>query len=131
MTLAMLAYDSVTREGELSNAGQLAPYRVGRGGIQSLSLPSFPLGASPRADFPTKSFAFEPGDLVLFFTDGFVEALDPEGEPFGFERLEALLRRKSGASAEELRDALLAEIQTHSGGRAADDDRTLIFLTIE
>ncbi len=131
MTLAMLAYDSVTREGELSNAGQLAPYRVGRGGIQSLSLPSFPLGASPRADFPTKSFAFEPGDLVLFFTDGFVEALDPEGEPFGFERLEALLRRKSGASAEELRDALLAEIQTHSGGRSADDDRTLIFLTLE
>jgi len=131
MTLAMLAYDSVTREGELTNAGQLAPYRVGRAEVQSLSLPSFPLGASPRADFPTKSFAFEPGDLVLFLTDGFVEALDPEGEPFGFERLEALLRRKSGASAEELRDALLAEIQMHSGGRAADDDRTLIFLTIE
>lgn len=131
MTLALLAYDARTREGTLTNAGQLAPYRLGRSGVETLSLPSFPLGVSPRHEFPSRPFPFEPGDRVLFFTDGYVETASPGGDPFGFERLEELLRRHVDAPAEAIRDALLAAVHEHSGGRSPEDDRTLVILTVD
>ena len=131
MTLALLAYDPRTREGTLTNAGQLAPYRLGPGVLESLSLPSFPLGVAARGEFPSKTFHFDPGDRIVFVTDGFVEALSPQGDPFGFERLEALLRQRETASGGALRDAVLAAIAEHSGGGSPDDDRTMVLLTIQ
>ena len=130
MTLALLAYEPASRRGELTNAGQLAPYRLSAAGLQSLSLPSFPLGVSERSDFPTRAFPFEPGDRLLLITDGFVEAASPEGEPFGFERLEALLRSEASADAARLRDAILAAVAAHTRGTPPADDRTLVVLTL-
>jgi serine phosphatase RsbU (regulator of sigma subunit) len=129
MTLSFLAYDPKSRLAELTNAGQLAPYHLKRKGVTTHALPSFPLGASPRSEFPTVSFSVEPGDLLLFFTDGYVEAANAAGEPWGFERLEAVLQREASSGEEALRDAVLAGVEKHSEGRAADDDRTMVILT--
>src|SRR5512134_2355587 len=82
MTLALFVYDGKSRRGELTNAGQLAPYRLSDGKVESLSLPSFPLGASPRSEFPTRAWDFAPGDRLVFLTDGLVECLSPSGDPF-------------------------------------------------
>jgi sigma-B regulation protein RsbU (phosphoserine phosphatase) len=125
MTLALLAYDAASREGALTNAGHLAPYRLSGEGIESLSLPAFPLGLFADRAFPTKTFRFRPGDRVLFVTDGFVEATDGTDEPFGFERLEAVLTPRLGSSAGEIRDALLRAVEAHTGGAPLEDDRTL------
>jgi serine phosphatase RsbU (regulator of sigma subunit) len=131
MTLALLVYDGRTRRGELTNAGQLAPYRISKGKVESLSLPSFPLGASGRSEFPTRPWEFEAGDRVVLLTDGLVECVSPAGEPFGFERFEAILARESGSSPEALRDAILSEIDAHTGGAPPDDDRTLVIVTLD
>ncbi len=131
MTLALLAYDPVSRRGELTNAGQLAPYRLSDGGLESLSLPSFPLGLSGRFDFPAREFEFAAGDRLLFVTDGFVEAVNRDGEPFGFERLEALLLAEASSDAARLRDALLEAVAAHAGGVPPADDRTLVVLTMQ
>jgi serine phosphatase RsbU (regulator of sigma subunit) len=131
MTLALFVYDATTRRGELTNAGQLAPYRVSNGRVESLSLPSFPLGASPRSEFPTRAWDFAPGDRIVFLTDGHVECLSPSGEPFGFERLEAILSRMATSEAEVLRDAILSEIEKWTGGAPSDDDRTLVIVTLD
>lgn len=131
MTLALFAYDRGQRAGELTNAGQLAPYHLAAGSVQSLSLPSFPLGASARSDFPTKVFSFSSGDRLLFLTDGLVEAENPTGEPFGFERLETLLQVEAFSPAPRLREAVLSAVAAHAGGSPASDDRTLLLLTVE
>jgi serine phosphatase RsbU (regulator of sigma subunit) len=131
MSLALLAYEPASRRGELTNAGQLAPYRLSAEGIESLSLPSFPLGLSERSDFPTRMFAFAAGDRLVFVTDGFVEAADPQGEPFGFERLEGLLRAEILSDAARLRDAILSAVSAHTRGEAPADDRTLVVMTIQ
>jgi serine phosphatase RsbU (regulator of sigma subunit) len=131
MTLALFAYDPVSRLGDLTNAGQLAPYRLSAEGLQSLSLPSFPLGFSGRFEFPTQSFAFAAGDRLLFVTDGFVEAINRDGEPFGFERLEALLLAEASSDAPRLRGAILEAVAAHAGGVPPADDRTLVVLTIQ
>jgi serine phosphatase RsbU (regulator of sigma subunit) len=131
MTLALFAYDPVSRRGELTNAGQLAPYRLSAEGLQSLSLPSFPLGFSARSDFPAQASAFAAGDRLLFVTDGFVEAVNGDGEPFGFERLEALLIAEASSDAAGLRDAILSAVSGHAEGALPADDRTLVVLTFQ
>lgn len=131
MTLAFLAVDPKTRESVLTNAGQLAPYRVGAAGIEPLALPSFPLGLFPARAFPSRRERFGAGDRLVFFSDGLVEATDSADEPFGFERFEAVLRAHAAAPAPSLRDALLAAVAAHTGDRPAEDDRTLLILTFE
>jgi sigma-B regulation protein RsbU (phosphoserine phosphatase) len=131
MTLCLLSYDAATRWGTLTNAGQLAPYRISGGRIESLSLPSFPLGLFPDKQFPSREYAFAAGDLLVLLSDGLVEAADENGDPFGFERFERVLRDSGGAGAAPLRDALLAALAAHTGGRPPDDDRTLVILTLE
>jgi HAMP domain-containing protein len=131
MTLAFFAYDPASRKGELTNAGQLAPYRISAEGLQSLSLSSFPLGLSERFDFPTETFAFTAGDRLVFVTDGFVEAANAEGEPFGFERLESLLNAHASSDAAVLKSAIIDAVSAYAGGVPPADDRTLVVLTIE
>lgn len=131
MTLALLSYDPGSRRGVLTNAGQLAPYRISGGRIESLSLPSFPLGLFAERQFPSREYAFAAGDRLVFLTDGLVEAVDAHDEPFGFERLEAVLRAHTAAGAAALRDALLAAVRAHCGEREPDDDCTLLILTLD
>jgi serine phosphatase RsbU (regulator of sigma subunit) len=131
MTLALVAYDSSSRRAELTNAGQLAPYRISRGAVDSLSQPSFPLGLFERRDFPTHSYSLESGDRLVLLTDGLVEAVDAAGEPFGFERFEAILKAEAASDAERLRGALLDGIARHTGSAHPDDDRTLVILVVE
>lgn len=131
MTLALLAYDPRTRTGVLTNAGQLAPYRVSGGKVEALSLPSFPLGLFPGRSFPSRPETFAAGDLVVFFSDGLIEAVDAHDEAFGFERFEAVLRTRGGEGASAVREAILEAVLAHSGNRPADDDRTLLILTLD
>jgi serine phosphatase RsbU (regulator of sigma subunit) len=130
MTLALFAYAAATRRAELTNAGQLAPYRLSGGEVSSLVLPSFPLGTSPRTDFPTASYQLASGDRLVFLTDGLVEAANTEGEPVGFERLEALLKAEAASDAARLKESLLAAVAAHTGGAPPEDDRTLVIVTI-
>jgi serine phosphatase RsbU (regulator of sigma subunit) len=131
MTLAFLAVDPKTREAVLTNAGQLAPYRISAAGIEPLALPSFPLGLFPARTFPSRRERFAAGDRLVFYSDGFIEGTDAADEPFGFERFEAVLRTHAASPAPELRDALLAAVAAHTGDRPAEDDRTLLILTFE
>ena len=130
MTLALFAYDPATRRGALTNAGQLAPYRVSAAGVESRPLPSFPLGVSERTDFPTGSWQLAAGDKVVFLTDGLVECRDPSGDLFGFERLEKILEREASSDAPTLRDTILREVEAHTGGAPPEDDRTLVIVTV-
>ena len=131
MTLALFVYEAASRRGELTNAGQLAPYRISGATVDSLSLPSYPLGITERPEFPTRTWDFASGDRLVFLTDGLVECVSPSGEPFGFERLEAILAREAGSEAEALRAAILSEVEKWTGGAPSDDDRTLLVVTLE
>ena len=131
MTLTLFVYDAAAHRGELTNAGQLAPYRISGAAVEALSLPSYPLGITERPEFPTRAWEFAPGDRLVFLTDGLVECVNAAGEPFGFERLEAVLRDRAASEAEALRDAILSEVERWTGGTPTDDDRTLVIVTVE
>ena len=69
------------------------------------------------------------GDKIFLYSDGVVEAT-PETvtEPFGFDRLEASLRRHALSDVEGLRDGVLADLEEHAGRRPREDDLTVLVL---
>lgn len=112
------------------NAGHPPPLLVRRGRVvKSLECqPSLPLGlGGPVAGLTDESL--EPGDRVLFYTDGVVEARSSDGEFFGQRRLADLLSREtaSGQPAPETMRRLSLAVLEHQGG-ALQDDATMLFL---
>ena len=70
-----------------------------------------------------------PGDGVLFYSDGLVEAHDPKGEMFGFPRLRELVALRGARSGEELLNFLLDELHSFTGENwEQEDDITLLTL---
>ena len=90
------------------------------------------LGRFAEARFESATAAIEPGDRIVLFTDGLVEAAGPSGEPFGEERLRAAIECHRGspdALAEALLKALCRWTQTPPGA-SLDDDLTLLVVEI-
>ena len=81
-----------------------------------------------RQTLREQTIPLAPGDLVVFYTDGLVEARSPSGDEFGYERLADVVQTHQHADALDLRDLLLAELQAWSGGAEPDDDTTLLVL---
>jgi serine phosphatase RsbU (regulator of sigma subunit) len=112
------------------SAGHLAPLLL-RGGkvVKTLeSEPGLPLGLGDTAPVPSEE-ALQPGDRLLLFTDGIVEARSLDGELFGEERLIELVRKvtASGYSAAEVMRRLRIEILSHQNGHLRDD-ATILFI---
>lgn len=76
----------------------------------------------------TRNIPFVSGDVVVLHTDGVTEAEGPRGELFGLDRLceSAVLRR--GASAEEIKTGIIADLMAHIGTRKIHDDITLVVM---
>ena len=88
-----------------------------------------PLGALGD-EYGRHDLELEPGDVLVWLSDGLIEAADDAGEPFGYDRTEAALTG-SGESAVAVRNRLLAAIQEHTGGLPPDDDRTLVVMRVK
>jgi sigma-B regulation protein RsbU (phosphoserine phosphatase) len=80
----------------LVNAGHLPPY------LNGVELPmegALPLGTIAGLEFPVLSFQIRPGDTLTLMSDGIVEAQQPDGELFGFERIAEHLKRSTSAAS--------------------------------
>ncbi|HHQ47984.1 MAG TPA: hypothetical protein ENK19_03775, partial [Acidobacteria bacterium] len=109
-------------------AGQPPPLiRHRNGTVEELALPAhrIPLGALPGGGYEILEIEMEPGDLLLAYSDGATDAMSPEGELFGEERLKRAL---AGAprDAQGVIDELMAVIDRFTAGRAPYDDITLV-----
>lgn len=113
-----------------SNAGHLHPIVIGRKGIRRLDKGGILLGAIDKTEYREERVYLEPGDVVLFFTDGLTESEDVYGEAFGEERLidaaQALVDRPSSEIVRELHQAVHKFSAGHLG-----DDFTLLVLKVK
>ena len=97
------------------------------GTVEELGCGSLPLGLREPLEVPVFSARLEPGDLLLLFTDGLVEATRGEaGEAFGFERLAAVVA--AGGAPQRVHDAALRAFDAHVGEEPLRDDLTLLVL---
>ena len=111
-----------------ANAGHDVPYlRRGGGDAEELRARGMPLGLMPGMGYEEKEITLQAGEAALFYSDGLVEAHDPEGEMFGFPRLRALVAEHSEKTS--LLDFLIEELYSFVGESCEqEDDITLLTL---
>jgi serine phosphatase RsbU (regulator of sigma subunit)/predicted ester cyclase len=111
-----------------ANAGHDLPYLRRHGGeCEELRARGMPLGLMPGMGYEQEEVVLEAGEVAFFYSDGLVEAHDPEGEMFGFPRLRALVAKH--AQERSLGSFLLEELYTFVGeGWEQEDDITLLTL---
>jgi serine phosphatase RsbU (regulator of sigma subunit) len=133
MTLAFTIFDLERGTVRHTNAGHLYPYLIRRGETAPISIesPSLPLGVREHLITQTAEVDLKEGDAVVYLSDGIVEAQDENGDPLGFEQLEALLGTQIDAPPSVIRDAILDAVARHSGSRPADDDRTVMVVKFD
>ena len=122
MTFCFATWRKPTRKLRIANAGQTQPLLLKGGRCEQLKLVGFPLGIYDDVTYEEWTLNLDPGDILVFHSDGLSEATDPEGTFFGIPRIASLIEQNAALSAGELADRLLAEVQEFTRG-AADHRR--------
>ena len=119
--------DSRTGQLQYANAGHDLPYLRHDDGVSKLRATGMPLGLMPGMSYEQKEITLMPGDSVLLYSDGLVEAHDPQREMFGFPRVQGFVGAHPGGAT--LIDSLLAELERFTGEEwEQEDDITLVTL---
>lgn len=125
-TVFLAALTPQTGQFDYLNAGHEPAIVMGRDGTALELMPTGPaLGLFPGATFRTGEGTLGPGEALVAFTDGLVEARSPAGEAFGNERLQSALRAHNKSAADLVR-GVIAALQGFTGQAEPHDDVTLL-----
>jgi serine phosphatase RsbU (regulator of sigma subunit) len=128
VTFILCIMDTCRHEVALSNAGHAAPIirRADRSIEQfDQGLAGPPIGVMEDYPFELETRTLAPGDMVVITTDGVEEAMNPEGEVYGADRVLEFVKN-GPAEAEALGKALLADVRSHARGHPQSDDITIM-----
>ena len=133
MTFFFGVLDPQKQQLRFSSAGHLDPYvyRASEKKLEALSSWGFPLGVRRREQFREHDVVFNEGDRLILYSDGLIEAIDDDGEPFGFDRFERTLIECGHQSAEEMKKTLLGSVKKFTRNRPPEDDQTLVIVSFE
>lgn len=134
MTCFAAILDPDLREIHFISCGHTTPYLVRPApSVRDLELQALvgrgnPLGGGGSVGAKVQQKPLKAGDLVVWYTDGVIEAQDARGEAFGDRRLQRMLRRLDRASLTPpaVHDVVSAGIAAHRAGRSREDDETLV-----
>ncbi|MBE7553585.1 MAG: SpoIIE family protein phosphatase [Anaerolineales bacterium] len=119
--------DPVSGRLRYANAGHDLPYRRQVNGVEELRATGMPLGLMSGMRYEEKETVLAPGETMLLYSDGIIEAHNPRHEMFGFPRLRALLAGHGGGVG--LIDYLMTQLAEFTGlGWEQEDDVTMVIL---
>ncbi len=129
-TTAVLAeYEPQTRRLTYVNAGHNAPIlRRAAGTLEKLEIGGMPLGIHCPIVYETGSLELQPGDALIFYTDGVVEAFNAQHEEFGNERWFSVIRALPMFSAQESLQFLMKPVDQFVGVTHQSDDITYLVM---
>lgn len=109
----------------IANAGHNYPVLI-NGQVAELELSGLPLGVDDESEYAEISAVIRPGDTVVLYTDGVIEASRPDGQIYGYDRLAEMLRANARLKPRALLAALLHELRAWSDSQQADDITVVI-----
>ena len=130
MTFCYATWRKPTRKLRVASAGQTQPLLLKGGKCDQLALVGYPFGLFEDVTYEEWTMILDPGDILVFQSDGLSEAFDPEGKQFGVGRLKTLIEANAHLSAGELADLLLNSVQEFTQGAPITDDRTLVVMKV-
>jgi len=130
MTACFATWQKGRSKLRVANAGQSQPllYKDGRCG--KIELTGFPLGIYEDVSYDEWNVTLEPGNILVFHSDGIAETTNSEGLFFGTARLRKLIEDKHEVTAAELADIVLREVDFFADSAPLADDRTLVVLKV-
>ena len=134
VALLYAVLDPGTRTLTLSNAGQTQPILCAPGVEPSYITTegdTFPLGIVPDCDYREAKLSLSEGNVMVFYTDGVVEAMNAAGELYGFDRFLNSVREGQVLDAPALLDKLFEDVARFVGGTEQHDDTTIIVARVE
>jgi sigma-B regulation protein RsbU (phosphoserine phosphatase) len=131
MTLCFATWHRGRRKLRVANAGQEQPFLFHGARCEKIRLVGFPLGIFEDATYDQRSFILDPGDIVVFHSDGIGDTMNSDKEFFGHDRVCQLIAQHHELSANEIADKILEEVDRFSNGAHPADDRTLVVLKVK
>ena len=118
-----------------SSAGQTLPIhysaKSGTARLMDIEGDTFPLGILDDADYQENQLLLESDDVVVFYTDGIVEAMNEDKEIFGFDRLIDIVQQSGKESAQGLLFEIMEKTTDFAGKALQHDDLTLIVVKVK
>ena len=123
-------YGILAPDGSLTycNAGHNAPLLVSRDAIRRLERGGVVLGLFEQATYEQETVTLQPGDLVILFSDGVTEAMNPVMDEFTDDRLLDCAIKHRGQTPQAVLDALLADVHEFCAGATQSDDITVVMV---
>ena len=113
---------------QIANGGSVQPLFCHGEEVETIRAEGFPLGMFPNATWEEFSIATQPGDSVIFFSDGIVDAQNGAGEMFGNDRLVATVKKYQHKPASKLAECILSDVGKFQGKQDRFDDETVVVL---
>jgi sigma-B regulation protein RsbU (phosphoserine phosphatase) len=130
VTMAYATWNGRKRQLRISSAGQEQPLLYRQGKVEKLDLTGFPLGLFEDVQYDEVKLSLDPGDIVVFYSDGMSDTQDPQGEFFGWQRMMDVLAENTALPPAEIAGKMLAAVNRFSEDAPAADDRTLVILKV-
>jgi serine phosphatase RsbU (regulator of sigma subunit) len=133
VTLVGVLLDPAENTATQLSAGHMSPllYRRSTGSVQdsmSRDMAGLPLGIMEGADYTANQLVLQPGDSLLLYTDGVIDAVNVRGDRFGLEGILKALQIGGPFTPRTLCDRLVKAVKQHSAGANQADDITLVCL---
>ena len=130
VTMLFAVWNDENRTLQVANSGAVQPVFCRSGESVTVRAEGFPLGLFPNVTYEELNVATQPGDAIVFVSDGILDAENAQGEMYGQDRLSGLLCSRRDQAAQEIADAILADVGRFQGDQDRFDDETIIVLRV-
>jgi sigma-B regulation protein RsbU (phosphoserine phosphatase) len=130
VTMLFAVWNDENRTLQVANSGAVQPIFCRSGQSITVRAEGFPLGLFPNVTYEELNVATQPGDAIVFISDGILDAENAQNEMYGEDRLSSLLCAHRDLPAQEIADAILADVSRFQGGHDRFDDETIIVLRV-
>jgi sigma-B regulation protein RsbU (phosphoserine phosphatase) len=130
VTLLFALWNDENQTLQVANSGAVQPIFCRAGQSLTVQAEGFPLGMFPNATYEEFNLATQPGDAIVFVSDGILDAENENDEMYGQDQLAGLLCASRELPASEIADAILADVSRFQGAKERFDDETIIVLKV-
>ena len=130
VTMLFALWNDENQTLQVANSGAIPPVVCRAGQSLPVRAEGFPLGMFPDVTYEEFSVATQPGDAIVFISDGILDAENDKEEMYGEDRLAGLLCESRELPAAEIAETILADVTRFQGGKDRFDDETIIVLRV-
>lgn len=131
LVLTCALWDDEKRIMRVANSGLPRPIYCHQGHAHMLEVAGLPLGMFEDVSYDEVTIHAKPGDVFVFFSDGIVDASNAKDEQFGRNRVEHIIDKNAGGSAQEIVDAIFKAADEFAAGAEVFDDQTAVVLKVK